>query len=649
MFSAKFYSGKDYGLSNKEKEDLLHSLNSSDNESESDDESECDSELKKFIIGKNGDISHKTTSSLGLDFSFELVRGLDDDRIKKRVEEIILTGDVNQIVDLFVLLFSTRNCRGGKGEKDLFVKMFLALYKHFPKTCTDLLKIIPDYGYWKDLITIAETCGKLGTYEGIVFDNLSNVQRSSLPRSSLPRRRFTKIIPSKEFLQDVTITVLGEKIVEDWKSYIRSSLSDISLAAKWAPREKGHFAKKHSISFTKLINVVSLGCPDVIPTKVPNSNEKIYRKVISTLTKSLDVAEVKMCDGKYSEIDYKKIPSVSLNKFRKAHLNEDLKKSVTTHERNFGNRFPKNLDRVMGRKNLLATVREKKVKGGQIQPHEIVSAYNYKSSNIHLNSINGEDPSLDEKELLQAQWDDLRSKIIMKGGRKLLPIADVSGSMADENKNVKPIAVCVALSILLSEINHPAFSDRVITFSENPKWVDLSTAKTLEEKIITVCDDKSNAQNTDLIKVFELILDVAKKNNLDSEDIPDLVIFSDMQFDNAISSRYERSKKSSIISTFNVIDDMFREEGLIRPRIIYWNLDDKEGTPVDGSTPNTVLLSGYSQSLFKYLLFEEEIEQISPLVIYRRMIDDTMYDPVRLKLSASNEGVLSTYNFTVSA
>ena len=586
------------------------------------------------IVGKNGDVSKKSTGSIGLDFSFELVRGLDNIKIVDRVNEIVTTEDVEEIVDLFILAFATRNCRGGKGEKDLFIKIFLALYIHFPKTCTDLLKIIPDYGYWKDLVTIAEKCDKLGTINGIPYSDISNP-------------RFHRRNCVKQYLQDDSLKVLAERIIEDWK-LLKSDedTTSISLAAKWAPRENGHFEKKCPHEFNRFIKIISSACIDdqEIQSKCNKVEYKIYRTVVSKLTKKLDIAEIKMCDGRYGEIDYEKIPSVALNKFRKAHLNELLKKDVPFHQRETGNRYPDNLDRVTGRNNLKSAIRGMKVKGGQLQPHEIVSCYNYSNGNVSIHSMNHSTPSEDEKNLLQVQWNDLRDKIVTNGGRKLLPIADVSGSMENSLSNVKPIAVSVALSILLSEINHPVFRDRVITFSRNPSWIDLSNETSLKEKIIKVCADTSNCQNTDLIKTFRMILDVAKENNLKTEDIPDLVIFSDMQFDSAVDDQrsYTRQRKS----TFEIIDEMFKEAGLDRPRIIYWNLNTNEGVPVSGNTPNTVLLSGYSQSLFKYLVFGEEVKEITPIIIYRRMLDDEMYFPVREILSSSIEGVFSNYSFS---
>ena len=59
---------------------------------------------------------------------------------------------IHQIVsDLFVLCFHLRDCRGGKGEKDLSRWMFLELYDRYPKSARALLPLLPEFGYWRDM------------------------------------------------------------------------------------------------------------------------------------------------------------------------------------------------------------------------------------------------------------------------------------------------------------------------------------------------------------------------------------------------------------------------------------------------------------------------------------------------------------------
>lgn len=52
------------------------------------------------------------------------------------------------------MIFHARDCRGGKGERDITFKTYLHLYDRFPITMNALLEFFPYYGRWKDLNTI---------------------------------------------------------------------------------------------------------------------------------------------------------------------------------------------------------------------------------------------------------------------------------------------------------------------------------------------------------------------------------------------------------------------------------------------------------------------------------------------------------------
>lgn len=536
-------------------------MSSDDDSSICSSRSGCDIYPRDIMFGDNGDRVHITSDSFGMDLHFKLIRGMNETEIKKSIKKILETNDFDQIQDLFVLAFATRNCRGGKGERDLFYSMFLELSTNFPKTCLKLIGLIPQFGYWKDLLNLA-------------------------PLSNDMSFRY------------YCMRVLADQLIKDSKTLNKS---EISLAAKWAPRENGLFFRKNTHLYENLVNQVYIqsGSNETI------SMDKFYRKLVAKLCQQLDVVEIKMCTGKYSEIDYSKAPSVGINKFKKAHLNEIIESLGDIPDG--GNRFPENPDRVQGRNNFLKTIKTGNVKGGQLQPHQIIENFN-------------EGQSESVVELLEAQWADIRKNISEKNPKSILAMIDNSGSMDSGCGNVRPIDVSIAMGILLSEVSTGPFKNRAITFSGKPTFLDFSFQDSLEGKIKKVKNVQINASNTNLIAAFKLILNLAIAENLTSSQIPDLVIFSDMQFDSAVSD----SK-----STFQVIDKMFHDNGLVRPTIIYWNLNSKDGVPVTGSTPNTVLMSGYSPSLFKYLMFGEKVEEVTPYSIYRLMLDDPMYDPIR--------------------
>ena len=73
----------------------------------------------KLTLGENGMPEYESTSEDMLDFFFKLVRDLSVGEIRYFISKILDTRDCNQVADLFVLTFQTRDCRGGKGEKML--------------------------------------------------------------------------------------------------------------------------------------------------------------------------------------------------------------------------------------------------------------------------------------------------------------------------------------------------------------------------------------------------------------------------------------------------------------------------------------------------------------------------------------------------
>jgi len=70
---------------------------------------------------------------------FKLVRGLSTDSLDEHLAHVQRaydeSGDVQILVDLFVLTFQTRATRGeGKGEKALFLELYIRLHARFPQT-----------------------------------------------------------------------------------------------------------------------------------------------------------------------------------------------------------------------------------------------------------------------------------------------------------------------------------------------------------------------------------------------------------------------------------------------------------------------------------------------------------------------------------
>jgi Mg-chelatase subunit ChlD len=387
----------------------------------------------------------------------------------------------------------------------------------------------------------------------------------------------------------------------------------------------------------------------------------------------LNVPEQKMCGNTWSSIDLTKLPSVCGLKFRKAFLNEQTGKAaaaLTPAQEATGNRYPEREDRVECRKRLREAVCENKIGGKQLHPHEIVKEI-----------MNGSCSTL-ELEMFNSQWTSLRRGLVEsleKARReqesasdspstgldfnKVVPLVDVSGSMSGI-----PMLVAIALGILTSEVNHEAFRDGFITFHENPTWVSLKGARSIAEKV-EVTSRAPWGESTDLDKAFDLILNTVESQRLGDEDVPDLIIFSDMQFNDSLG------REAAWDTQLDRIGRKFRDAGLRvhgkpyrTPRIVFWNLrGDTYGYPAQADSENVQMLSGFSPSLLEVVLsgaplpavvaavaaddaddagYDSQKPKTTPLDTLRKVLDNAKYDVVRIVLDASTEGLLAAYHFS---
>ena len=106
--------------------------------------------------------------------------------------------------------------------------------------------------------------------------------------------------------------------------------------------------------------------------------------------------------------------------------------------------------------------------------------------------------------------------------------------------------------------------------------------------------------NTDINKVFRLILDKAKTHGLSQKDLPTKVlIISDMEFDFATSGRYNSVAKTN----YEQITADYEAAGYERPQLVFWNVNSRsETSPVKISDGGTALVSGFSPSIMKTVL-----------------------------------------------
>lgn len=120
------------------------------------------------LIGEKGAVAHRDVGDLRVALFFSIVRDVPSSKIMDFIDDCLREAEIHPesaieiVTDLFLLTFQTRNCRGGKGEKDLFFSMLVRLYSSFPATVLLLLGLVPRYGTFKDFFRIMDFVGRHG-------------------------------------------------------------------------------------------------------------------------------------------------------------------------------------------------------------------------------------------------------------------------------------------------------------------------------------------------------------------------------------------------------------------------------------------------------------------------------------------------------
>ncbi|KAK5584534.1 hypothetical protein RB653_006146 [Dictyostelium firmibasis] len=196
---------------------------------------------------------------------FKTARGLEQEELNQLLSQ---SWEVSPL-DTLKLVFQLRDCRGGKGERNLFQQSLVWMNQVSPSTVEKNFKHVPEFGSWKDVVQLIGT-----NVEPLALESIT----TQLKKDS-------------------------ETLLKDQEK------AKISLAAKWAPTE-GHSDPTSSKACKKIALLLSTN---------KSTAKKDYRKnYLVPLRKHLDVVERKMSANQWNEINYSKVPSRCMKLQRKA-------------------------------------------------------------------------------------------------------------------------------------------------------------------------------------------------------------------------------------------------------------------------------------------------------------------------------------------
>lgn len=429
-----------------------------------------------------------------------------------------------RLVDTVVMGMYVRDPRGGKGERRQGRRCLEWLARTHPDAFVKVVDLVPTYGRWDDLAH--------------VWHHVPAVRHA---------------------------------IQDHWRAQLRTDLElmgqgrPISLAAKWVPREKGMPA---------LFRALAADLGATVP--------RLRKDYLVPLRRHLDVVERNITTSNFAAIDYSRVPSCAMQRYKAQFLKKD------------GERFRQFLADVQ--------VRKTKMCARALFPAQLVHG---------LFAADGDDAVA----ALEAQWQTL-SADLADSLPHAVAVVDTSGSMGClKGMDIQPIHHALAMGLLLAQHARGAYRDHFITFSAEPQLYHFQGGS-LRRKLQCAANAPWH-MNTNVQAVFDLLLQRPA-------DMPDVVfVFSDMQFDNCGGEH----------TNWGAIKQKFTAARVPLPKFVFWNLaSDIRDFAVRVDDHGAVMLSGCSHHQFD-LVRRCLSGDVTPRVMLDTVLHAERYADVRRALA----------------
>ncbi len=387
---------------------------------------------------------------------------------------------------------------------------------------------------------------------------------------------------------DDLLALFGTQLENDMLALIKKQLKkdtlglisggEVSLLAKWLPSV--NTSNKEAVMKGKRI------------AKYLGMTDAEYRKTLSALRTHIRIIENNLREKDYT-FDYEKQPSKALFKYRAAFM------------RNDSERYEDFLKKV--------SKGEATLHADTLAPYELVDPYlrrDWRYCDVFMKDISEE-----EKRTLNATWASLPS---FETIGNILPVIDTSGSMYDSGKPC-PASVALSLGLYLAEHNTGIFKNHFIEFSNKPELIEIK-GETFADRLRYVTSFCKVA-DTNIEKVFDLVLSAAVKNNIPQSELPEkIVIISDMEFnhcvDNAETTNFENAKSK------------FEAAGYKLPELVFWNVQNRhKNQPVTKNERGVALVSGCTPQLFSAVA-DGSLEAKTPYEFMIETLSSERYAPI---------------------
>ena len=319
-------------------------------------------------------------------------------------------------------------------------------------------------------------------------------------------------------------------------------------------------------------------------------NHKQYRKTLSILRERINVLERLMSENRWDEIEFDKIPSRAGMIYKNAFARHDIERMKQ--------------DPTVQSYADFAKDNTTKVNAKALYPYECVA----EAMKVMCNGWYGyySQPSMDDTNRLMVNkyWDNL-ADYFNSATFNGMAIVDTSGSMCGSNADA-PINVAISLGMYCAEKAKGPYNGHFITFSSDPTFVKIEGVDFCDK--VYRMSQANWGGSTNVEAAFDLMLDVAVKNHLSQDEIPEnLIIISDMEFNSCVTSGTRFTScwggcggvKDTL---FEAMAKKWASYGYEMPHLVFWNCQARQNNIAMRDDGNVSYVSGMSPSIFEQIM-----------------------------------------------
>jgi flagellar biosynthesis GTPase FlhF len=407
-------------------------------------------------------------------------------------------------------------------------------------------------------------------------------------------------------------------------------------AAKWIPTENKDIDRAVTLArllFPELKE--SKTCKGKPVTEKSSLNHKWHfllskfrTEVLKPLRSQIPMIERALCAGKADLIEPSKVPGVALLRSKRALENlaslrskkGDMKRSDDPDRVQCALNFKKHAAEVLQAANKhreeMDALRLKKMEAKtEEEKHQIEKEieeaeekFEQEAPKVHGTSVFIHNlvqqlwkEGFKHNDIIEAQFENMKSSMKSLQKMKVLYVLDTSGSMTTEihsggNGYYTPIQVGTGLVALCASTAPVVWRHKFITFSRSPKVMNLSHLYDGKPRLIdymTYIRQNEIIGNTNVQSTIDLIAGMSA--NLQDDDLLDIVIFlTDGQFDQMAIRQHNN------VTAGDYFKIKFQEINKKAPLACFWNLNGTvTNSPAEPSEQGIVMMSGFNSSMLE--------------------------------------------------